>query len=54
MENNRWVTEFYNIQIEIKDLNSPKGNELCNSTIDYSYMKCVDDVIQDQMNKVNY
>ena len=54
MENGRRITEFYNIQIEIKDLNSPKGNDLCNSAKDYSYKKCVDDLIQDQMNKVNY
>ena len=46
------VNKFYNIQIEI--LSNSKENNLCNSTKDYSYMKCVDDTVQEQMSKVNH
>ncbi len=54
MESSRWVTEFYNIQIGIKDLSSPKEIYFCNSTKNYSYIKCVDEMVQEQISKVNH
>ena len=43
---------YYDVMVEIKDLNNPKEKESCNSVEDYNYRKCVDDFVFSDMFKV--